>query len=120
MAENKIFNKQKKKQNTSNNVTKKVIISTKHKLKSEKHRDKRRGAALKKSPNINIKKMKTNNCPWQGFYPTPANLVKYRSYIKKGIHPVDCSICQGGMSISLIIFILFPSNFSSLQNKAEF
>ena len=90
MAENKYFNKQNTKQ-------KKHIISTKHKLKSEKHKERRKSGVLKKSPNKDIKQLQTNTCPNQSFYPTPANLVKSRRYIKKDIHPVDCSICQGGI-----------------------
>ena len=90
MAENKYFNKQ-------NTKPKKHIISTKHKLKSEKHTEKRRSCVLKKAPTKDVKQMQTNTCPDQSFYPTPSNLSKCRSYIKKGIYPVDCSICQGSI-----------------------
>ena len=94
MTENKIFNKEKRKQKNSKTLTKRIVISTKHKLKSKKHKEGRKSGVLKKSTHKDVKQMLTNTCPVQSFYPTPANLVKSRSYIKKGIHP---SICQGGI-----------------------
>ena len=47
MAENKIFNKEKRKQKNSKTLTKRIVISTKHKLKSKKHKEGRKSGVLK-------------------------------------------------------------------------